>query len=414
MLVTVLLALIFSWFVVRWYIGNTLAEYFNPDEANVTTARTAVSLAPKDALPYWRLGDQLKKTLPPDQLSQAIPYYERAVSLSPNDYRFWMEFGEVLEQAGEYERAEKALREAVRLAPSYAYPRWYLGNLLIRTGQYEEAFAELRRASDAHNEFQPQLFSMAWQLYKDDFDGMRAAVGDTTQTKAAFAKYLLGRGRFAEGLRVWNSLGADEQRANREVAYAIITNLLKANAFHHAVTIWNTVAPGDSYRAQSGKILDGGFDSNVAHGSGVPFGWQVSSLPQVQTGITPTVGHNGRSLRVFFQVSQNLQSVILSQLVPVNGDTSYEFETYVRTEKLVSAATPVVTISNAANGTQLASSGPVNNGDNDWTRIVLQFKTPPNVEAISVSVVRPSCGTEDPVCPVFGTVWYDDFNLYRR
>ena len=33
-----------SYFVVRWYIGNTLAEYFNPEEDSIQTALRAVSL----------------------------------------------------------------------------------------------------------------------------------------------------------------------------------------------------------------------------------------------------------------------------------------------------------------------------------------------------------------------------------
>ncbi len=57
-----------------------------------------------------------------------------------------MEFGAALEQAGDFEKAEKALREAVKLAPSYAYPRWYLGNLLVRTDRYD---GRLCRAADA-------------------------------------------------------------------------------------------------------------------------------------------------------------------------------------------------------------------------------------------------------------------------
>ncbi len=415
MLLTVLLALILSWFALRWYIGNTLAEYFNPDSASLPTAEMAVSLAPNDPLPHWRLGDHIRKTLPPDQLSRAVPLYERAVSLSPNDYRFWMEMGEALEQAGEYERAEKALREAVRLAPSYAYPRWYLGNLLIRIDRYPDAFAELRKASDAYAEFQPQLFSLAWQLYKDDFESLQDAVGRSPQTRAAFAKYLLTRGRYDEGLRLWNTQTEQEKRANRATADAIIASLSQGHQYHHAVTIWNSVAPGIAYQAEIGKVIDGSFEGNVAHGTQIPFSWQVSSLPQVQTGITPTLGHSGsRSLRIFFQVSQNLESVILSQLVPVTANTDYEFEYYVRTEKLVSAATPLVTVADAAGGSPLAISPGAGSGDKDWQQIVLPLRTGPNTQALIVKVVRPSCGSENPVCPLFGTVWYDDFNLSRK
>src|SRR5882762_8291139 len=172
MTLTVLLALFASWFVVRWYLGDTIAEYFHPENNRVETARMAVNLAPNDPLPHWRLGNLAQKELPPDQISLAVTEYEKAVSLSPNDYRLWMEFGEALEQAGESDKAERALREAVKLAPSYAYPRWYLGNLLVRTDRYAEGFTELQRASEANEQFQSQLFNLAWQLNKDDFNAL--------------------------------------------------------------------------------------------------------------------------------------------------------------------------------------------------------------------------------------------------
>ena len=194
MTLTVLLALFASWFVVRWYLGNTIAEYFQPEDHRLETAQMAVGLAPNDPLPHWRLGNLAQKELPPDQISLVVAEYEKAVSLSPNDYRLWTDFGGALEQAGEFYKAEKALREAVKLAPSYAYPRWYLGNLLLRTDRYTEGFAELQRASEANDQFQPQLFNLAWQLNKDDFESLKAAVGNTPAIRAAFSKYLIERG----------------------------------------------------------------------------------------------------------------------------------------------------------------------------------------------------------------------------
>ena len=65
------------------------------------------------------------------------------MSLSPYDYRFWMSLGTAYDQDGDAAKAEAALRRAVALAPSYAYPHWYLGNLLLRNGHYDEAFAEI-------------------------------------------------------------------------------------------------------------------------------------------------------------------------------------------------------------------------------------------------------------------------------
>ncbi len=411
----VLLALISSWFVVRWYLGNTIAEYFHPENNRLETAQMAVGLAPNDPLPHWRLGNIAQKELPPDQISVAVTEYEKAVSLSPNDYRLWMEYGVALEQAGDFDRAEKALRESIKLAPAYAYPRWFFGNLLIRTDRYVEGFAELRRASEANGQFQPQLFNLAWQLNKDDFNSLSAAVGDAPQARAMFAKYLVERSRFDEGLKIWTSLSEAQKRESRAAAAdPMISSLIGAQRYHTAMGIWNEVAPGPGYHAELGHILDRGFEDNLAHGPGAVFGWQVKSNPQTQIGIDAGKGHTGsRSLRVYFQVRSHINEINVSQLVPVQPNTEYDFECHVRTERLESAETPVVIIANPADESWLTASAPAPSGSNNWQRIALSFKTGDKAEAIKVKMMRNSC-PESPICPIFGTVWYDDFDLKPR
>jgi Flp pilus assembly protein TadD len=414
MTLTVMLALFASWFVVRWYLGNTIAEYFHPEDHRMETAQMAVSLAPNDPLPHWRLGNLAQTELPPDQISFVVAEYEKAVSLSPNDYRLWMEFGGALEQAGDFDKAEKALREALKLAPSYAYPHWYLGNLLLRTDRYAEGFAELQRASEANNQFQPQLFNLAWQLNKTDFDSLKGAVGNAPEVRAAFSSYLIQRGHYDEGLRLWSSLTETEKRDNREAADAIIGNLVAAHHYHEAMEIWNEVAPGLPYQADFGHIMDRGFEDNLAHGPGAVFGWQVQSNSQVQIGIDAGQGHSGsRSLRVYFQVRSHIEAINVSQLVPVKPNTDYDFECYLKTDRLESAETPVISIVNADDEVYLANSTAAPSGDNSWQRIALSFKTGPKTEAIKVRMVRNTC-SDSAVCPIFGTVWYDDFDLKPR
>jgi len=413
MTLMILLMLVTTWFALRWYVGNTIAEYFHPEDHRLETAQLAVGLAPNDPVSHWRLGNLAQTELPPDQIGLVVTEYEKAVSLSPNDYRLWMEFGGALEQAGDFAKAEKALRESVRLAPSYAQPRWYLGNLLLRTDRYDEGFAELRHASEADSKFFPQLFNLAWQLYSDDFGQLQAAVGETPVVRAAFSKYLVSHGRYDEGLRLWGSLTDAEKKENRESADPIISGLIAAQRYHQAMNVWNEVAPGPAYDASVGHILDRGFEDNLAHGPGAIFGWQVQSNSQVQIGIDAGKGHSGsRSLRLYFQVRSHIDTINVSQLVPVKPNTQYDFECYVKTERLESAETPVILIVNAADESGLASFG-APNGTNDWQRVALSFKTGEKSEAIRVKMVRNSCA-ESPVCPIFGTVWYDDFDLKSR
>ena len=253
-----------------------------PDDHRLDTAQMAVGLAPNDPLPHWRLGNVAQKILPPDQISLVVAEYEKAVSLSPNDYRFGWSLAERWSRRVILTKRKKRCAQAVKLAPSYAYPRWYLGNLLVRTDRYAEGFAELQKASEANDQFQPQLFNLAWQLNKDDFEAMRAAVGEQPGVRASFAKYLVERGRYDEGLRLWNTLNETEKRENRLAADAIIKSLISSHRYHLAMEIWNEIAPGLAYRVDFGKILDRGFEQNLAHGPNAVFGWQVQSNAQVQ------------------------------------------------------------------------------------------------------------------------------------
>ncbi len=401
-----------SYCAVRWYLGDTLAEYFNTDESSLRMAQLATALAPSDPLPHWRLADiSQKKKL--EQVTPAIKEYEEAVSLSPNDYRFWMELGTALEHSGDIGRGEQALRQAVALAPSYSNPHWYLGNLLLRSSKYDEAFAELRLASDEDPELRPQLFSLVWQVYNPDFESLKSAVG-TTEARASFSLYLVGQGKFEDGLRLWNSLNEADKKANSATGNLLVSTLIGAQRFHDAMNVWNDLAPSESYRATLGKVVDGGFEEDITRGPEMIFGWQVKQSPQMKIGIDPAKAHSGaRSLQLLFQVRSRLESINVSQMVPVTAETQYDFECYVKTEKLQSGSTPIIQLADAANGAVLAYSGAAPNGDSDWQRIAVSLKTGAKTEAVIIRIVRASCEDTD-VCPIFGVVWYDDFNFKRR
>ena len=408
-----LFAAIWSYFAVRWYLGNTLAEYFNP-ESNIDVAQMAVSLAPGDPLPHWRVAQVSQRSLPLDQQGPAILEYEKAVSLSPYDYRFWMALGTAHGQAGDVAKAEQALQRAVALAPAYAYPRWYLGNLLLRNARYDEAFAELRIASEADPELRPQLFNLIWQIYSTDSEALKKAVGQSSAARAQFALYLLGQQRIDDGLRLWNLMSSDEKKANRATAESMIASLNTLHRYHDSLAIWNDIS-GEKYHTQVGRVFDGGFEEQVSYDETV-FGWQVKGAPQMEIGIDPNKSHGGnRSLRLVFQVRANLETINVSQLVPVNAQTEYDFECYVRTDKLETGSAPQVQIIDPINGSVLASSPMAPGGTNDWNRINFSFKTGEQTQGVVLKIVRVSCtNDETPICPIYGSVWYDDFSLKPR
>ena len=414
-IIFLVIALVWSYYAFRWYLGNTLAEFFNPSDNNLQVAQMAETLSPKDPLTHWRMGEVLQKKLPLDQTTEVLGEFEQAVALSPNDYRFWMALGTARERANETELSEAALRHAITLAPTYGYPHWYLGNLLLRSQRYDEAFKELRIASEADpGTLRPQLFSLIWAVYGSDTDSLVKALGSNAETRASFALFLMSQQKYDEGLRVWNSLTSEEKKLNKPLGDSIVSTLVTTHRFIDARTVWNDLAQSEGYRAQVGKMMDGSFEEVLTYGPDTVFGWQVKTAPQLQIGIDPQTSHVGsRSLRLVFQVRSTLDAVLVSQLVPVEKNASYEFECFVKTVSFQSGGPLLVGITDENTNASLANSESVPNGDADWTRVALNFKTTEKTEAIAIRIYRSGCGAENPICPIFGNVWYDDFSIKR-
>jgi hypothetical protein len=424
LVVPVLLALLGSWYATRWYIANVVAEFAPQmrDEAlaedemesvKLETAMAAMRLAPNDPWTHWVVAG-LKKSSPlPGALEEAIKQYEEAVRLSPNDYRFWVSLGRTRGQAGDFDGGEKALRRAVELAPSYADPRWHLGNLLLRAGRGDEAFTELRRAAEADPRLRSQIFNAAWYVYDENVDAIKDAVGGSPAARAELAVYVAGRGRFDDALRMWSSLNAAEKKEYRQSGEVVMNALLAAKRHRAALELGRELNP-DAHSAKAEEISNPGFEEDIEASGSNTFGWKVTSMPQAQIGFDETQRHSGfRSLRVAFRSPSTLAFTNLSQLLVVEPGAQYRLEYYVRVEALKSAGTPVMEVLDGAGaGSVLAVSSPLPNGTRDWELVTLDFKVPPQSEAVVVRVNRAPCSA-DPVCPIFGLVWYDDFNLQR-
>ena len=412
LLLPLALALLGAWFSARWYLGDTIAENLDPDNRGLETARMAAGLAPNDPLAHWRLAEIELSTLPPDQINQAIAEYEQATRLSPNDYRFWLSLGRALEQSGNPEKGELAMRRAVQLAPSYSFPRWYLGNLLLRNGHEAEGFAELRLASEAYSELRPQVFSLVWQVYRENPGELARAIGPSVAARAEFARYLIDLGQLDDGLKMWNGLNAKEKNESRIAGQAILKGLVEARHFRRALDLWNDLVPESTERARLGQIIDGGCEQGTVVNAS-PFGWQIKSTRQAQVTFDTGNHHSGaHSLRILFQAPGKVEYNV-AQLITIEPGTQYDLECFLKTHQLASAGSPVVEVVDAADGAVLGASRPAPSNDNDWQPIAVTFKTGPKAEAIVIHITRAPCG-DNAVCPIFGDVWYDDFNLKRR
>jgi tetratricopeptide (TPR) repeat protein len=406
-----LLAILSAWFVVRWYVGDTVAEYAPDNPASAAElARLATRWAPGDPFAHWTLGALEEKEFSANNLADAVHEYEIAVTLSPNDYRYWMELGRGLEAAGDNAGGERALGRAVELAPAYSQPRWYFGNLLLREGKVDEAFRQLARAGETNPQIRPQVFNLAGQVFGDDVDAIANAACPSAAMRVQLAIYLAGRQKFAEAMRIWS--GTQNRNNERELAEELKKQLINAKQFQDALVVIREFEPDAGKLPVPEQFLNGGFEAGTSLTSSDSFGWSIASGSPAQMDIDAQA-HSGRnSLRIVFRAPTKLDVIHVSQAIAVEPDTQYHFECWARTNDLSTGRAPLITILSATDNATLASSPPLPTGTNDWQRIALDFKTKPKSDGVIVKLIRQPCDDAS-VCPIFGTVWYDDFNLQR-
>jgi tetratricopeptide (TPR) repeat protein len=413
LLLPALLAILGAWFAVRWYVGNTIAEYApEVTEGGIDLARMAVRWAPGDPLTHWRLGILEEEVFSAQNMTAAVSEYQEAVRLSPNDYRFWTELGRALEASGDRDSSEKALRRAVELAPAYSRPHWYFGNLLLREGKFDEAFQQLGHAAESDDQMRPQVFNLAMQVFGGDVNEIARVACGSPAARLQFAIYLAKAGRVDDAMRLWGTISPSDRQAQKDLSKELEKELAQAKQFHALLAVMREIDP-DTPLPAPGQFFNGGIESDLKFPGANTFDWMIEARASAQASADSNAHSGQKSLRIVLRAPRNLDKIPVSQTVVVEPGTQYRFECYARTSDLVSGSTPALVILDAVDGAALAASTPLPSGTNDWQRVTFDFTTKPQHDGITLGFYRAPCSTEAQICPIFGTIWYDDFSLQR-
>jgi Flp pilus assembly protein TadD len=378
-----------------------------------SAADRAVRVLPTDAETHFGRAEVLERF---EDYPQARDEYERAVQLRPRDYYLWMLLGVSRDQNEDQPGALRAFHQSVALAPSYAQPRWQLGNLLLRLGQRDQAFEELRRAALSNPLLWPNVYDLAWGVYGRDAGAvMKVTRPETDAAHMALALFFARHDQGVAALDQFRSSGVK----NDKVTQSLLDELLRARAFSEAYDVWASLhaiplTSGPDHGA-SGVILDGGFEGAQTVGQ-TGFGWQITpNVANVAMSIDEGLHQSGaRSLRIDFHGNSNPSSPLFDQIVLVKPETHYHLRLSALSKEFVSAADPVITVIDASdpNRTVLATSPPLRSDPNVWREFAMDFTTTAGTRAITLTLARQPCAN-DP-CPAFGSVWLDSFSLEMR
>lgn len=407
LLVAVLLCILGVFYAVKWCLADTLAT----QTPNPELAAYAAEISPGNPRTHYTLAFWRERTFLPEDFQKALEGYERAASLAPNDFRMWFDLAKARDRNGDSEGAEKAYRKTLELAPNYSRNHWALGNLLLREGKTDEAFAEIRHAVENDSSLANPAVSVAWNFYDGDVATISQKIGDSIPIKAALSNFLAGQQRFDESFALWNALSENDKRETYKTdSQALLQSLLAAKKYRDALSVQSQINPSEGEKIEVGKILNGGFEADVKMANAGVFEWSIADGLQPQIGFDGAQKHGGNRSLVIVINSMNGQDFrLIQQTVAVESGKRYQFETFARSE-LKSPATFKWEITDAASGAVLGSTAAVPNSS-DWISLTADFTTPPTTQAVNIRLARVPCPVS--MCPISGKVWFDDFNLKK-
>lgn len=405
---------------IRYAVGDSIVTFIQRTPnlsiaARIQGVDMAARYSPGDPMARWMRGgvyfSAASEELMEEKMQTSIDEMREAVRLSPEDYRVWLALGRVLDRAGSEKQAREALEKALVLAPNHFDTRWALGNNLLRAGDRDGSFAQMRLALANRPSALPLVFDYAWDVYRGDGAAIVASLDPPLELRSQLASMLVLRGKVDDGLALWRRIPGPTARDLQRITESLI------NTGHYSLAfrIWSAAGTADRPSPDPGSLLaNGGFEQKFSFNSTVPFySWRLAPVAGARATLdrkSPREG--GQALRVGFDISGNVAFTIASQTVPAGPSKRYCLSLWVRTEELESLSTPFFEVFDAADINRARAATPtfpVRN--NKWREYEVAVDTAPATEALTVRLQRNPC--PDSVCPIKGRFWIDELRLYQ-
>ena len=365
---------------------------------SISGADAAIELSPSDPEAHRARATVLTRLQKPDEAAKSL---ERATSLRYRDDYLWIELGNTREDLGDTEGSLAAMDQAVRWAPYYAQTRWQRGNLLLRMGQANNAFTDLRNAAVANPRYAPNLIDLAWGISRNDSRTTEALL-DIKDDKARLA-LIRFFARNGKGKEVSDQFRKIMAPISAEEGDQIARLLFNAKAFKEAFDLRRNC------ETREPSVFNGGFeDPLVFNDSG--FDWIIAPQQRNRLAIDVSEKLSGaKSLQINLDNSWAPGTTLLSQTFIVKPASSYRLSFAVKTKDLVTGGPPLLFINDATNDQLLARSENFPTATTAWTKLNVDFTTLPTSQAAVIRLQRSNCDSSP--CPIFGTLWLDEFSV---
>jgi len=371
-----------------------------------------VSISPADPQTHFARAAVYEKTFETDDLETALREYETAAALAPNNYLLWLSLGSTYGRVGDNARAEAAFRRAKELAPNYSQVNWALGNFLLREGNDEEGYAELRKAVSDDAKYAASAASTALQFSDGDLDLAHSRLAGIQSFEVAFSVLLADQKELNKALEIWNNIEPQPKDDKYLEAYNRLRSMLiDQKRFTDAVALKGTQPEPGSEEAAIGKISNPGFEGKIFAENPNIFDWRVFKGTYPQVAVTDAQKHSGSySLIVVLSGSEFRDFRGVSQTVAIRPGASYQLKINYRSD-VNSKAQFFWEVASAKDGKRISISAPLE-PSLGWAISTIDFQVPADIDGVDIRFLRGDCiGT---ACSASGSFWFDDLELVQK
>ena len=409
--VVLVFALICAVFLSYFSVRNALSAHYVGLQTHEGYER-ATRLEPRDYQNWLLLGRYWQYNLEEPDTAQALQAYNVALSLNPRSADLWSDVGIAYETEGNVAAARDAFLHAKRAYPLSAEISWRYGNFLLRQGDLDAAFGEMRSAVETEPRRGAEALSRALSAEPNIdlvIDRVLPPLSDA-YTGAIFDQ--ISEGHRANAVLIWNRLAALHPKLPLQTyTYYLVTALLREKQVPEAQRIWKQAADFAGFGNLPGPadslLWDGGFESAI-FGNG--FAWALPGGAPVQISFDTREKHSGnRSLRLLFNGRYNLGLNGPCAEVLVQPSTAYHFSAWVKTQSITTEQGIRFQLRPMGTQDNLTVVTSDLRGTQSWTNIETSWSSGENVREVQVCVARlPSQEFDD---KIQGIAWVDDVSL---
>src|SRR5260370_22465633 len=258
-------AVILSYFSIR----NALAAHY----AGLQTAEAyerAIHLEPADPRNWYLLGRYWQYNLEDPDAGRAIHSYLSALSLNPSSSEIWLDLATAYESESHLVAARDAFLHAKKAYPLSAEVSWRYGNFLLRQGELEPAFTEMRLAVEADPKRAAEAFSRFLRGGSNVETNLGRVLPPITEAYLDLIWDPTTDGHTGNALNVCDPLGFLNTRTLLYAAFFLVDALMTERRITEASRVWDQAvlfAGLADLQSPPGSVLwDGGFESGVIGG----------------------------------------------------------------------------------------------------------------------------------------------------